>query len=172
MSRLVKISIVACCLLVLGLVTFCRTSESPAAPERDWKIWTDQAATPPVVGPDFQPAKSFAPLVKGLPPTVVNISTSIEDQSHRPYRPRPGRQDDIGGDHPGAHDVHGEDLHHEILFQDDAEKSAQDGREHKGFQHALSSRAGSVWIGGCPHRRRSAGRVVPESIPTGHPDQS
>ncbi len=92
MSRLVKISIVACCLLVLGLVTFCRTSESPAAPERDWKIWTDQAATPPVVGPDFQPAKSFAPLVKGLQPTVVNISTSIEVKSHRLYRRSPGSQ--------------------------------------------------------------------------------
>ncbi len=90
MNRIMKIVAVVGGTLVLGLVTFCRTSESPAAPEKDWKIWTDGTPAQPAVGADFQPARSFAPLVKRLQPTVVNISTSTEIQGHKMFRRSPG----------------------------------------------------------------------------------
>jgi serine protease Do len=90
MSRIVKVATVLAGTLVLGLVTFCRTAETPAAPEKDWKIWTDGPDAAPAVGADFQPTRSFAPLVKRLQPTVVNISTSTEIQGHKLYRRSPG----------------------------------------------------------------------------------
>jgi serine protease Do len=90
MSRLVKIAAITGGTMLLGLVTFCRPSESPAAIEKQWKIWSDSAPVAPAVGPDFQPARSFAPLVKRLQPSVVNIATSIEVQGHKSFRRNPG----------------------------------------------------------------------------------
>jgi serine protease Do len=101
MNRLVRVMTVAGLVGVLGLVLFCRSTESPAAPEKDWKIWNDSPvpAPAPAVPSGYQPAASFAPLVKKLQPSVVNISTTSEVKGGRFYHRSPGGQ---GNDDDGS----------------------------------------------------------------------
>jgi serine protease Do len=81
--------------VVFSVALFCGSSESPAAPEKDHRIWTEApGATAPAIPPGYNPVQGFSGLVKGLHPMVVNISTTTEVPQQRFFNRRRGMPGD------------------------------------------------------------------------------
>jgi serine protease Do len=87
---------------VVGAVLVCRPSETPAASDKDPRIWTEgsPAAEAPAVPSGFNPMKGFSELVKKVQPAVVNINTTTVVKGQRSFQRRGprGMPDDFFGD--------------------------------------------------------------------------
>lgn len=89
--------------IAIGAVIVCKPSETPAAADKDGKIWVEAkpSDTQPAVPPGFNPMKGFAELVKKVQPAVVNINTTTVIKGRKFYgrrSPIPNFPNDFFGD--------------------------------------------------------------------------
>ncbi|MBL6975711.1 MAG: DegQ family serine endoprotease [Deltaproteobacteria bacterium] len=92
-----KLTLAMAAVAGFGLVLFCRAGDIPAAPEKNYRIWTEERPATPQVPPGFSPMQGFAPLVDDVKPAVVNIYTTTVTKGGKFYGRRPGRNDPFGG---------------------------------------------------------------------------
>ncbi len=96
MQRTFRILVGVAIIGIMATVLFCHSSETPAATEKDFRIWSEGTASPPAVPSGFNPGAGFAPLVQKVKPAVVNVYSTAAPRAVRRSVPRSPLEDFFG----------------------------------------------------------------------------
>ena len=83
MQRTFRILVGVTIIGIMATVLFCHSSETPAATEKDFRIWSEGTASAPAVPSGFNPGAGFAPLVQKVKPAVVNVYSTAAPRAVR-----------------------------------------------------------------------------------------